>query len=227
MSKILIIDDEKNIRTTLRQSLKQDYEVETAVNGEDGIAKIKENDFELVLLDMKLPGIDGMEVLKEMRELDKQADVIMITGFANVETAVEAMKLGAIDYLRKPFSPEEIRGLVKEVMDRRNLDLAKGEEASDYDEILTFAKSCINKRKFDTGYKYLQRAVSLNTEKPEAFNLMGAILELKGKIKQAQKKYRAALALDPTYEPAQNNLERTTRFDYSKRNIDLGDSEEE
>jgi len=181
MSKILIIDDEKNIRTTLRQSLKQDYEVETAVNGEDGVAKIKENDFELVLLDMKLPGIDGMEVLKKMRKLDKQADVIMITGFANVETAVEAMKLGAIDYLRKPFSPEEIRGLVKEVMDRRNLDLAKGEEASDYDEILSFAKSCINKRKFDTGYKYLQRAVSLDSEKPEAFNLMGAILELKGK----------------------------------------------
>src|SRR6056297_995566 len=116
---ILIIDDEKNIRFTLKKSLESDYEVVTAVNGEDGIEKFQENNFDLVLLDMKLPGMDGMEVLKQIKDIDKTADIIIITGFGSVDSAVETMKLGAIDYLRKPFTPDEIKEIVKEVIERK------------------------------------------------------------------------------------------------------------
>ncbi|MCK8827914.1 response regulator [Natroniella acetigena] len=223
-NKILVIDDEKNIRITLTKCLEGDYEVLTAVNGEDGLEKIENNNFDLILLDMKLPGIDGMEVLSKIEELDSEANVIMITGFGTVETAVEAMKLGALDYLRKPFSSEEIRDVVQEVLERRSSKL-KEEELDSYEDYLNYAKSCINKRNVRKGEEYLQKAVALDTSKPEAFNLLGVILELKGKILEAQKKYRAALSLDPTYQPAKDNLNRTTKFNYERKGINLGDGE--
>ncbi|MCK8817962.1 response regulator [Natroniella sulfidigena] len=226
MAKVLVIDDEKNIRITLTKCLEKDYEVVTAVNGEDGLEKIEEGDFEIILLDMKLPGIDGMEVLKKIEELDSEASVIMITGFGTVKTAVEAMKLGALDYLRKPFSSDEIRGVVQEVLERRTSKLQE-EELNSYEDYLNYAKSCINQRDFKKGEKYLQKAVALDTSKPEAFNLLGVILELRDKILEAQKKYRAALSLDPTYQPAKDNLNRTTKFNYERKGINLGDENQE
>ncbi|SKA08103.1 response regulator [Selenihalanaerobacter shriftii] len=228
VKKILIIDDEKNIRNTLRQCLQTDqYEVETAVNGEDGVRKFKKNNYDLVLLDMKMPGMDGMETLGKLKEINSKADVIMITAYGTIETAVKSMKLGACDYLRKPFSPTEIREIVDRVLDRQEL---QEEELTDFNSYVEFAKSCITNRKYDKAMKYLKEAISLDATKPEPFNLLGVLLEIEGKINEAQKQYRAALALDPTHKPAQDNLERTGKFDYSMRDINLGetaDDEEE
>ncbi|OCL27532.1 histidine kinase [Orenia metallireducens] len=220
--KILIIDDEKNIRITLKQCLNQDYEVVTGVNGEDGLEKFKDDNFDLVLLDMKLPGIDGIEVLKKLKELDNNVNIVMITGFGTIETAVETMKMGAVDYLRKPFAPNEIREIVKEVLDRQSLAVSD-EELNSYEDYLSYAKSAISKRDFTKGYNYLQNAVGLDATKPEAFNLMGVIMELQDNLSEAQKNYRAALSLDPAYRPAQENLERSTQFDYQKEGINLGE----
>ncbi|MFO7814564.1 MAG: response regulator [Halanaerobiales bacterium] len=223
--KILIIDDEKNIRFTLKKSLENDYNIVTAVNGEDGIEKFSNEDFDLVLLDMKLPGVNGIDTLKQIKEEDQKANIVIITGFGSVDSAVETMKLGAIDYLNKPFTPEEIKEIVNEVISREQLEL-KEDELESYDDYLKFAKSCINNQELEKGYEYLQEAVSLDTSKPEAFNLLGVILEYKNKPLKAQKQYRAALALDPSYKPAQENLERTSQFDYSKRDIKLDDEED-
>ncbi|MGM0508207.1 MAG: response regulator [Fusobacteriota bacterium] len=220
--KILIIDDEKNIRFMLDKSLSKDYDVTSAVNGEDGLEKLKEGEYDLILLDMKLPGMDGLEVLKKIKESNKEVTVIMITGFGNIDTAVEAMKLGAVDYLRKPFSSNEIRSIVSEVIERNNIDLSK-ESSEDYEDHLNHAKAYINKREFDKAEDSLNKAINLNSDKPVVFNLLGVILELQNKKEEAQKNYRAALALDPTYEPAKQNLSRTTKFDYSKENINMGE----
>ncbi|WP_027340655.1 response regulator [Halonatronum saccharophilum] len=226
MNKILIIDDEKNIRLTLKSCLADDYEIVTAVNGEDGLVKVEENgDIDLILLDMKLPGINGMEVLKRVRDLKEDIDVIMITGFGSIETAVEAMKLGAVDYLRKPFTPDEIKDIVESVLKRRRLNIAE-DKPNTYEDYLEHSKLAINRRDFKKAYKYLQEGVGLDPSKPEAFNLMGVILEMEDDPLEAQKKYRAALALDPSYRPAQDNLERTTQFEYNKQGINLGDKEE-
>ncbi|ADL12885.1 response regulator [Acetohalobium arabaticum] len=224
--KILIVDDEKNIRKTLKQCLQTDYEVVTAVNGEDGIDKFAEDDFAVILLDMKLPGIDGIKVLEEIKKEDNGANVIMITGFGSVKTAVKTMKLGAVDYLRKPFTPDEIRKIVQEVIDRDRIEIVE-EELDSYEDYVQYAKSCINDRKFEKAREYLQKAVSLDTSKPEAFNLLGVIFEMQDKLKEAQKEYRAALALDPSYKPARDNLDRTTQFEYQKRDINLGEVDEE
>lgn len=223
--RILIIDDEKNIRFTLKKSLENEYNIVTAVNGEDGIEKFTDDDFDLVLLDMKLPGMDGIETLKQIKKKDQKANIVIITGFGSVDSAVETMKLGAIDYLNKPFTPEEIKEIVNEVISREQLEL-KEEELESYEDYLRFAKRCINNQELEKGYEYLQKAVSLDTSKPEAFNLLGVILEYKNQPLKAQKQYRAALALEPSYKPAQENLERTSQMEYSKRDIKIDDEDD-
>ncbi|MFO7819690.1 MAG: response regulator [Halanaerobacter sp.] len=223
--KILIVDDEKNIRLTLRKCLEEDYKVVTAVNGEDALNQFEAEKFKVILLDLKLPGLDGFEVLEKIKEKDQTVKVIMITGYGSVETAVESMKLGAIDYLRKPFTPDEIKEIVKEVIARENAEL-KEDELNSYEDYLDYAKDLINKQKFEKGKDNLQKAVSLNTSKPEAFNLLGVIFEMQDQVLEAQKKYRAALALDPSYKPAQDNLERTSEFDFDPEDANLGEVEE-
>src|SRR5512136_524743 len=107
---VLIVDDEKNILLTLSQSLEVlQLETDTAINGEEALTKLKEKDFGLILLDLRMPGIDGMEVLRQVREIRPDIRIIMISAYGTIEVAVEAMKLGAVDFIQKPFSPEEVR----------------------------------------------------------------------------------------------------------------------
>ncbi|MFW5736714.1 MAG: sigma-54-dependent transcriptional regulator, partial [Halanaerobium sp.] len=147
-NKVLIVDDEKNIRLTLKTALsKAGYEVETAVNGEDGLSKLEEEGFPVILLDMKMPGMDGIQFLKEITNEDLETKVIMITGYGSVETAVETLKLGAVDYLRKPFKPEEIISIVEDVFERYEVENNE-KEVESFEEYIMLAKNAINKRDF-------------------------------------------------------------------------------
>ena len=120
-AKILIVDDEKNIRLSVAQALESlGYAVTTAASGEEAIAKVKEEAFKLILLDLKLPGIDGLEVLRQVVELHPDIQVMIISAYGTVESAVEAMKLGAVDFIQKPFTPKEIRSAVKRTSTRPN-----------------------------------------------------------------------------------------------------------
>jgi len=226
--KILIVDDEKNIRMTLEKALKKsDYIVDMAINGEEAIKKIKNNKYPVILLDMKLPGMNGMEVLEKINEMDYKTKVIIITGYGSIESAVKTMKLGAIDYLRKPFNPEKIRKIVTEVFQRYEIETKKDiDEIEDFDKMLNLAKSEINKKNFDKAQEYLNEATGINSEKPEPFNLLGVIYELKNKQSEAMKMYRAAIALDPSYKPANDNLNRAGNLNRKKEDLNLGESEE-
>jgi DNA-binding NtrC family response regulator len=95
-----------NIRKILA---KKGYHVDQAVTRDDAIDKIRARPYRLALLDLRIPGVRGLELLKELRDQNPEAKVIIITGYASIETAVEAARLGAIDYLAKPFTPDEIR----------------------------------------------------------------------------------------------------------------------
>jgi len=228
--KVMIIDDDKNIRMTLKKALtKGDFKVETAKNGEKALEKLKKKEFPVILLDMKLPGKDGIEVLKEINELDYPCKVIMITGYGSIDSAVETMKLGAVDYLRKPFKPEEITNLVNKVFARFDLE-KKENKAESYDDFINMAKSEINKRNFEKAIELLNEATSFNTENPEPFNLLGIIYELKGTQGKAMKMYRTALSLDPTYTPANENLQRASGMDTGKQGnlneLNLGETDE-
>jgi PAS domain S-box-containing protein len=119
---ILIIDDEKIIRDGAERILtKEKWKVTTAENGAQGLELIEKGEFQILLLDLMMPGISGMEVLKKVQEIHPDLLVIVITGYATVENAVEAMKSGAYDFIPKPFTPDQLRIVVRRALDRLNL----------------------------------------------------------------------------------------------------------
>jgi len=136
-ARILVVDDEEIvIRSCLRILGTGDYEVEAVQDGWEALRKIDENDYDVVILDIMMPKIDGMEVLQRVKETHPDVDVIMVTGHSQIETAVRSMKLGAFDYLPKPFDPDELELVVERALERRrllqeNLDL-KTEVSSKY-----------------------------------------------------------------------------------------------
>src|SRR6266850_6949348 len=102
--KMLCVDDNVDLRTSLEQQfLAEDFDVDTAENGLAALEKIKSTHYDIVLLDMKMPHMDGMTVLKEMRKINKHPHVIMLTAVDDVPTALECVKLGANDYISKPY----------------------------------------------------------------------------------------------------------------------------
>ncbi len=122
--RILIIDDDEIMRDSCSQILlKEGYLVKVAKDGLDGLNVMKEESFDLVLLDLKMPVLGGMEVLKRIKEIDAEIVVIVVTGFATVESAVEAMKLGAYDFLPKPFTSAEFRLIINRALEKRRLAL--------------------------------------------------------------------------------------------------------
>jgi DNA-binding NtrC family response regulator len=121
-AKILVVDDEHLIRWSLEQSLrKQGYEVLTAASGEDALKIIQEDSPDLALLDIQLPGMDGLEVLAKAKEIDEELIVIMVTALGVLETAVKAMRIGAFDYINKPFNLDELSIVVRKALETGNL----------------------------------------------------------------------------------------------------------
>ena len=120
---ILIVDDEESIRESLVTLLEMEgYSVETGADGEEGLARIAERPFDLVLLDYALPGMNGMEVLQEIRERDQQLAVIMITAYGTVENAVQAMQSGAANFVQKPWDNEKLLADVRAAIARRRVE---------------------------------------------------------------------------------------------------------
>jgi len=121
---ILVIDDEETIRDSCQQALSRSgNRVEVAEEGIKGLEMLGKESFDLVILDLKMPGLSGMEVLKRIKEDESEIVVVVITGYATVESAVEAMKVGAYDFIPKPFTPESLRMIVDRALEKRKLSL--------------------------------------------------------------------------------------------------------
>lgn len=120
--KILIVDDERDICKALEFLLKrEDYSVSAVHSGEDAIKKLKEESFDVVITDLKMGRVDGMTVLEKAKELSPDTAVIIMTAFASIESAVDAMKRGAVDYIVKPFLNEEIRLTIRKILEQKKL----------------------------------------------------------------------------------------------------------
>ncbi len=245
--RILIVDDERNIRLTVGRALERlGVEVLEAVTGEEAVELLKKERVSLVMLDLKMPGMDGMAVLRELRRKGDDVKVLIITAHGTIDNAVEAMKLGAVDFIQKPFTPEEIRSITEKALKRksgffkritfdgnvapemaapkarvREIEPAPPLSAEDFDHCLEQTKAAIERRDFDGAIPWLKKAISVDPSRPEGFNIFGVLSEMNGDILQAQKYYRAALSVDPTYEPASHNLSRTTQRS-PELSIDLG-----
>lgn len=122
MSKILIIDDEQPIRKALKEILEYEkYEIEEAKSGIEGLEKIQENKYDIVLCDIKMPQMDGIETLEKIMEFNPEIPVVMITGHGNVETAVEALRKGAYDFIEKPLDMNRLLVSVRNAKEKKTL----------------------------------------------------------------------------------------------------------
>jgi len=122
--KILIVDDEEIVRESLCSWFEEDgYKVDSAKDAVDALNKLNETRWDIYFLDIKMPGMDGMELHRRIREIDKEAVVIMITAYAAVDTAVQALKEGAFDYITKPFDPENLGHIVRNAAKQRKLTM--------------------------------------------------------------------------------------------------------
>ena len=144
-AKILVIDDEKVVQEGCTRILTGDgYDVETSYTGQEGFKKMEEETYDLVIADLKMPGISGMEVLKKIKKNDPDTSVIMITGYPTPETAVEAMKLGAFDYLPKPFTPAELISVVNKAIEEKKVLIETKYLESAYQDATKAISSSLN-----------------------------------------------------------------------------------
>jgi DNA-binding NtrC family response regulator len=120
--KILIVDDELSVRQSLGEWFREDgFEVETAPDGTTALKKMEAGPFDITVIDLKMPGMDGITLQKRIREIDQSSAIVILTAYASVETAVEALKLGAYDYVTKPGDPDDLSNLVRNILRQREL----------------------------------------------------------------------------------------------------------
>ncbi|MCX5889323.1 MAG: response regulator, partial [Deltaproteobacteria bacterium] len=121
---ILVIDDDKAMRDACYQILsRQGYQVELAASARQGLTLLERSSFDAILLDLVMPDLDGLEALKKLKALDPEVEVIIITGYGTIQSAVETIKAGAFHFLSKPFVPDDLRNLVNRALEKRRLDL--------------------------------------------------------------------------------------------------------
>lgn len=186
MKKALVVDDTKNIRTLLTTCLEiNDYEVITAKSGHEAMELLNAEKFDLVFLDIKMPEISGTSVLKEMREMEIDIPVIIMTAFATVKNAVECTRLGAVAYLQKPFTAEKVKSVLNEIF---NTD----DGMDDLESLLKHSKELIEDEKNEDAYNILKKALSINPSCSQVYYLIGIVHEKNGDVKQAQKFYETA-----------------------------------
>lgn len=119
---VLIVDDESIVRESLKDWFKDSYRLATVETGEEAVELMQKQHFDILIIDVRLPGKSGIQVLKDVKEIKPHIRPIVITAYPSVELAVEAMKLGAVDYLTKPVSPKDLEKLIE-----KTLDMCKGE----------------------------------------------------------------------------------------------------
>ena len=223
--RLLIVDDETNVRLSFRMTLETEgYEIFEARSGEQAVRLLAEHSFALAILDVRMPGMDGLELLAKMRESGIKVRAMVVTAYGDVPHAVKALKLGAIDFLEKPLHPEDLRKIVAEILDRHaRQDDSPGETFS---ARLVAAKRCLNLHAFAKARLHLAKALELNSKSAEAFNLAGVLAELFEDYDKAKKYYGQAIKLDKNYEPAQQNMRRLFEVDHfgsSNEPVNLGD----
>jgi DNA-binding NtrC family response regulator len=211
----LIVEDEPNVRLVFRTALaSNDYLLATAEDGETALQYLDQEPIDLVLLDLQMPGIGGMETLRRLRERGNAVPVVIVTAHDGVPNVVQAMRLGAIDFISKPLTLATLRNVVADVLARHagdateTDDLAPAEATSDAptENSLVQAKRALNRRDFDQAEEWLRQAISSDFPSAESHYLMGVLHEIRDEQHAAFLSYKAALRIEPRYEPAKLHL---------------------
>jgi len=202
--KILVVDDEKNIRLTIQHSLMAaDYEVEIAANGLEGLEKFRDGHYDLILMDLRMPQVNGIEMLREIREKDKHTAAVVITAYLTIDTLLEAFSLGVSDYIRKPFSPNDVRETVRRVLARETLDI---EHATPETTNLEFARKALAGQDISKAMELARNATEKNSNDPDALAFLGILQHLNGDPNAAEQSFHEALLLDPQHQLSRDYL---------------------
>jgi DNA-binding response OmpR family regulator len=212
--RVLIVDDEPNVRFVFKTALESaGFSAAEAADGFAAIDRLERSPADVVLLDLQMPGIGGMEVLRRLRDAGSDVPVVIVTAHGSIPDAVAAMRLGAIDFLTKPLTPDALRQVVAQVAERH---AAAGPPANPTTVVtlgpavvdLTPVKLALNRREFDRAADLLETALDADPASAEAHTLMGVLQESRGRDHAAYHSYKSALAADPGYGPARDNMRR-------------------
>jgi DNA-binding NtrC family response regulator len=205
---ILVVDDERNIRKNLTMVLEAaGYKVDATGDGEDAILKCKEQPYDIAFIDIQMPKMDGLEVLRYLRGLRPKMAIVMLTAYGTVSRAVEAMKLGAMDFLEKPFDPKAIQLLCKEILERQKIGAS-----GTVDELLHLAELARERKAFTEARIQLKIAMMRDLGRPEPYYQLGELCEAEGRVSHAVQYYYMALEAQPTFEPAHAALTQLGRL---------------
>jgi DNA-binding NtrC family response regulator len=190
MKKALVVDDTKNIRLLLTTCLEtMNYEVTSAVNGEDALKHFQTDDFDIALIDIKMPLLSGTEVLRRIRSQGIQIPVVIMTAFGTVRNAIECTKLGAVAYLQKPFTADKVKAVLNEI----NSLFCSDNENERY---LNTCKEYLENGRTNEAYSLLKKVLSVNPSCSECYRLIGKFHELEGRIEEARRFYNIANQFD-------------------------------
>jgi DNA-binding response OmpR family regulator len=207
--RILVVDDERNIRNNLCALLESEgYRADGASDGEEGLRRVKEGRYDLAFVDIQMPKMDGLELLRYLRGLRPKVPVIMLTAYGTAKRAVEAMKLGAADFLEKPFDPKSIKLLCDEILTRQKIGAG-----GTVDDLLHLAALACERKAFTEARVHLKIAILRDPSRPEPCYQLGELCEVEGRANHAAQYYYMTLEANPTFEPARTALRRLGHLD--------------
>jgi CheY-like chemotaxis protein len=214
---ILVVDDERNIRKNLTMVLEASgYIVDAASDGEEAIAKCKERRPDIAFVDVQMPKMGGLEVLSHIRALSRKTAVVMLTAYGTTKRAVDAMKLGAVDFLEKPFDPKAIELLCEEILQRKQFGVT-----ATVDELLHLADLAQERKAHVEARSYLKSAMLRDGTRPEPYYRLGMLSECKGDIRQAKHYYYMSLDAKPSFQPAIDALKRLGGVDSGPSKVEI------
>jgi DNA-binding NtrC family response regulator len=184
------------------------YDVDTADKGDEALLRVKEGRYDIVFVDIQMPKMDGLELLRHLRGLRPRMPVVMLTAYGTVSRAVEAMKLGAMDFLEKPFDPKMIQILCREILERQKI----GPNVS-LENLLQLAELARERKAYVEARVYLKTAMMREIMRPEPYYRLGEISELEGDKRRAVQYYSLALDASAGYPPADEALKRLKGVD--------------
>jgi FixJ family two-component response regulator len=205
---ILVVDDERNVRLMYRAALDSMFDVDEADSAAKALEMFLLRRYDVAILDLRMPEMTGLELLERMNQAGITTPVVFVTAYADVPNAVNAMKFGAIDFLQKPITPDQLRVVVKDVLVRHSVQERKFPETHDYEYYLRCAKRAINLRDFPAARRNLVSALEINPDSPQALNLAGVMFEMREEYDQARRYYGRAIKVSKDFEPAQANMRR-------------------
>jgi DNA-binding NtrC family response regulator len=202
--RILVADDERNIRKNLSMVLEgAGYAVDEARDGAEALDLCKENHPDIAFVDLHMPNVDGLEVLAHIRALSPQTAVVIITAYGSAATAVEAMKLGGVDFIEKPFDPKIIDILAQAILFRKRLG-----SSGSFDDLMHLADLAREPNTQLEAHGYLKAAMSRAADRPEPYYWLGFLCEYEGEERRAVQYYYMAVSASHAYGPAVEALKR-------------------